>query len=299
MNNSSPPVISIAMPVYNCAPTLGIAIRSILNQTFSNWELLVLDDGSADATVRVARAFADSRIRVIADSLHKGLVTRLNQAIDLSNGRYFGRMDGDDVSYPERLALQVRYLEQHPEIDLLGGGILTFGRGGKLLGARKAPTTHESICKRPWRGFHLAHPTWMGKIGWFRKHLYRSDAVRCEDHELLLRTHEDSRFAAVPEIVVGYREEDLSLIKILTSRRYFTAAVLRRAILKRQYFIATATPIEQALKGLVDSLAICTGLNHRLLRHRALPVDEGTARRWNEVWAESQVEQRAVSLAAG
>jgi PAS domain-containing protein len=160
----------------------------------------------------------------------------------------------------------------------------------------KAPTTHESICKRPWRGFYLAHPTWMGKIEWFRRHLYRSDAVRCEDQELLLRCYEQSRFAAVSETVLGYREEELSLAKILTSRRHFTAAVLLRAARKRQYFVVSATLIEQLLKGLVDCIAIGTGLNHRLLRHRALAVDEATAGRWNDVWAETQIDQPAVGF---
>lgn len=298
MNNLPVPFVSIGMPVRNCESTVRAAVQSILNQTFSDWELLIVDDGSSDQTVNLVRAYADSRIRVFADGGRKGLVARLNQAIGLSGGRYFARMDGDDISYPGRLALQVRYLEQRPDVDLLGGGVLTFGRGGRLLGLRKAPTTHEIICRRPWRGFYLTHPTWIGRIAWFRKHLYRPDALRCEDQELLLRTHESSRFAAVPEIVLGYREEKLSLTKIMTGRRYFTTAVLRKAVLRRQYLIAGATLIEQVLKGVADSIAICTGLNHRLLRHRALPVDELTARRWKEVWAEAHAEQHALKLAA-
>src|SRR5271157_2334580 len=95
------PTVSIGMPVYNCARTLDIAIRSIVKQTFPNWELLLIDDGSADETVGICRSFCDPRVQVIADGAHKGLVARLNQAIDLSRGRYFARMDGDDVCYPE------------------------------------------------------------------------------------------------------------------------------------------------------------------------------------------------------
>jgi hypothetical protein len=208
-------------------------------------------------------------------------------------------MDGDDVSYPERLKLQVEYLDQNQEVDLLGGGVMVFGRDGKPLGTRKAPTRHESICRRPWKGFYLTHPTWMGKTHWFREHPYRSEAIRCEDQDLLLRTHESSHFAALPEIVLGYREEQLSLTKILTSRKYFTAAVVRRAILRREYWIAVAAVIEQSLKGLADTIAVGSGLNHRLLRHRALPVtDPGSIRRWREVWDMVHLEQGAVSLAA-
>lgn len=244
-----------------------------------------MDDGSGDETVRIAQSYCDRRIRVFSDGTRLGLAPRLNQAIGLSRGRYFARMDGDDVSYPERLALQVDYLEKNPEIDLVGGGVVVFGRNGRLLGKHKAPTAHESICRRPWRGFRLAHPTWMGKTEWFRKHLYRAQALRCEDQELLLRTHEASRFAAVPEIVLGYREEELSIGKILLGRRHFAAAVFRRAILRGEYWIGIAAVAEQTLKGLADSLAISTGLNYRLLRHRAIPLaEEAAEQQWNEVW---------------
>lgn len=288
MNMGPAPLVSIGMPVRNSESTLDAAIQSILNQTLPNWEFLVMDDGSGDETARIAQSYCDRRIRVFSDGTRLGLAPRLNQAISLSRGRYFARMDGDDVSYPERLALQVDYLEKNPEIDLVGGGVVVFGRNGRLLGKHKAPTTHGSICRRPWRGFRLAHPTWMGKTEWFRQHLYRAQALRCEDQELLLRTHEASRFAAVPEIVLGYREEELSLGKILSGRRHFAAAVFRRAILRQECLTAFAAVAEQALKGVADSVAIFTGLDYRVLRHRALPVGDDALRLWRQVWGSVQ-----------
>src|SRR5215472_3881837 len=94
------PLVSIGMPTFNCERTLAIAIRSILNQTYDNWQLLLMDDGSTDRTLEVARGFADPRISVLTDHSHKGLVPRLNQAVEMSQGEYFARMDGDDVAYP-------------------------------------------------------------------------------------------------------------------------------------------------------------------------------------------------------
>lgn len=123
---------------------------------------------------------------------------------------------------------------------------------------------------------------------WFRKHLYRSDALRCEDQDLLLRTYESSCFAALSEIVVGYREEELSLRKNLTGRRSFARSVVRESIAKRQYAIAAGVIIEQVLKGLAECVAVSTGLRYRILRNRALPVDEGAVREWMEVWEEVQ-----------
>lgn len=276
------------MPIHNCEQTIAVAVRSLLSQTFRSWELLLIDDGSTDRTLAIARSFSDPRIHVLADGRHRGLVFRLNQAIDLSRGSYFARMDGDDVSYPERLTLQVEYLEAHPEIDLLGGGVLIFGRDGEVLGTREARTSHKQICRRPWAGFYFAHPTWMGKTTWFRQHRYRFDALRCEDQDLLLRTYRRSRFAALPEIVLGYREEALSIGKILTGRRHFLRSVIREAALKRDYATAVAAIVEQSVKGFVDCVAIGTGLNYRILRHRAVPVGEAARKQWAEVWIRTQ-----------
>ena len=283
-------LVSIAMPVYNCEQTLATAIRSMLNQTFEDWELLLMDDGSTDRTLQMARSFSDPRIHIFAEGNHRGLVSRLNQAIDRSHGKYFARMDGDDVSYPERFALQVEFLEKHSEIDLLGGGILIFGQGGQVLGTREVRMTHRYICRRPWAGFYLPHPTWMGRTEWFCKHRYRSDAVRCEDQDLLLRTHEHSRFAALPEIVLGYREQELSLKKILIGRRSFMHSVLRQATPRREYATAIAAIVEQTFKSLVDCMAIGTGLNYCVLRHRALPVGEAEKEYWTRVWNEAHKE---------
>lgn len=275
------------MPVLNVESTVAAAVQSILNQTFPDWELLILDDGSIDETVHRIRAYADPRIRILADGKRRGIVARLNQAIALSAGKYFARMDEDDVSYPQRLALQVEHLQQHPEIDLLGGGVLVFGSNGRVIGTHTTRVTHEDICRRPWAGFFLAHPTWMGKTEWFSNHHYRSNAVRCEDQDLLLRTYESSRFASLPEIVLGYRGETLSLKGILVGRRSFVQCVAREFIPKRKYSIVAAALIEQTLKGFADTFAICTGLNYRVLRHRALPImDAPTIRQWKQVWGE-------------
>src|SRR6266571_138178 len=290
MSDNSFPRVSIGMPVYNCAATLGTALRSILNQTFSDWELLLIDDGSTDETLHVSRSHSDPRIRVFVDGLHRGLVERLNQAIDLSEGKYFARMDGDDVSYPERFERQVRYLEEHSDVDLLGCGVLAFKGNGLVLGTRRVPLSHRDICARPWAGFDLAHPTWVGRMQWFRRHRYRSDAVRCEDQDLLRRTYKTSRFANLPNILVGYREESISLGKNLASRHFVCKCLLQNAFEHKNYLLAVRGVISQNVKGLVDILAVTTGLNYRVLRHRAMPVEESVKERWAQVWRKVQEE---------
>lgn len=279
-------LVSVVLPVYNSAATLETAIRSILNQSYPEWELLILDDGSQDETVDIARSYASPQVRMFSDGAHQGLAARLNQGIRLSRGKYFARMDADDVSYPARLVLQVKYLDEHPDVDLVGGGVLIFGRDGKALGSREIRVTHEEICQRPWAGFYLAHPTWMGRIEWFRRFWYRRDAVRCEDQDLLLRSYESSRFASLPQIVLGYSEPELTLPKLLRGRKSFLRSVAREAAAKRKYSIGLFAFLEQCAKAATDCLAVGTGLNYRILRHRARPVNQTEKDRWAKVWSE-------------
>src|SRR4051794_36827493 len=120
MSTRTTPLVSIGMPVRNNEKTLGVAVRSIVRQTYPQWELLLINDGSTDGTLEVARGFCDERIRVIDEPESRGLPARLNQAVAAARGEYFARMDGDDLSYPERLERQVAYLQAHPEVDLVG-----------------------------------------------------------------------------------------------------------------------------------------------------------------------------------
>jgi glycosyltransferase involved in cell wall biosynthesis len=277
------PLVSIGMSVRNCESTLKTALESILQQTYANWELLLLDDGSHDGTVNIARQFNDSRIRLVVDGKNLGLATRLNQAVELAKGTYFARMDGDDVSYPGRLERQVGMLETNRDTNLVGCGAIVFDSKGEAVGRLPLRVDHEEICARPWAGFYLAHPTWMGQIDWFRKHPYRQDALRGQDQDLLLRTYRESRFAALPEILLGYRQETLSLSRILRGRYHFSRALLRQFVVGRDWRLARGL-IEQPAKALFDLIAVGSGLNYRLLRHRALPIDDAQRAAWKKVW---------------
>jgi glycosyltransferase involved in cell wall biosynthesis len=278
------PTVTIGMPIRNCEATLAQAIRSLQMQTFRDWNLIMIDDGSTDRTVEVARRFSDERITILVDGMHRGLPARLNQILSLTNSPYFGRMDADDISYPQRLERQVQYLDKHPEIDLIGCSTAVFGREGTLLGKRQAPDNHAGICKFPHSGFSVAHPTFVGRLGWFRRFHYRESAIRCEDQDLLLRSYRFSQFGNIPEILLGYREETINLRKILTSRWYLGIAFAHEFSERREYGIAIWALLVQAAKASVDLIAVASGLQHRLLRHRARPVSSSERSKWEEVW---------------
>ena len=124
----------------------------------------------------------------------------------------------------------------------------------------------------------MPHPTWMGKTDWFRRNRYSADSPRSQDQELLFRTHRASRFANVPEIVLGYREDGLSLSKILLARVDMGKMMLRSCRDRHTFTTGAMGMLCLVAKGLIDSIAIGTGLEYRLLRHRAsgLRLDEAS-----------------------
>ncbi len=269
---SDTPLVSIALPSFNAEKTVGDAIASIMLQTYQNWELLFIDDGSSDQTVAVARSFKDPRIKIYADGANKGLPARLNEAIDKSAGKYFARMDNDDICFPDRLLRQVEYLEAHGDVDLLATRALTFVTPGQVVGLFPFRETHEEICSHPWRGFYLPHPTWMGRLEWFKKYRYRTPGVRnAEDQELLLRSYPASRFACLPEILFAYRlRVKLSLKINMTARASLLQSQVRLFGARREWanlVMAALAYLGKCLKDIFMSFTAIRGGR----AHAALP----------------------------
>lgn len=203
------PLLTVAMPVFNGGTQLRPALLSILRQSFTDWELILIDDGSTDRGVEGLADIVDSRVRVVRDGCNKGLAARLNEAIDLARGDYFARMDQDDISHPERFSKQLALLQVDQSLDLVGTRCVTISENDQLVGDLPGCQKHEELCQRPWLGFHLPHPTWMGRTAWFRKHRYAVPGPYCcEDQEMLLRTHSISRFYVLPEYLLAYRLRD-------------------------------------------------------------------------------------------
>jgi len=285
--STTAPLVSVGMSVLNGEKTIALSMQSILNQTFREWELIVIDDGSQDGTLAAAREFRDPRIRIVSGQQTLGLSSRLNQAVQLSGGVYFARMDGDDIAYPERLAKQVAFLGMHTEVDLLATSVSVFRDDGCLLGLRPVPVSHDAICAHPWAGFPMAHPTWMGRLGWFRANPYRIDAVRMEDKELLFRSYANSKFAGLDEVLLGYRESSLSLSRLLLARRNFVRALWQASGKHCSLATVIRGAFGQAIRAALDASALGTGLGYRLLKHRACPASERDRSRWHEVWQQT------------
>jgi glycosyltransferase involved in cell wall biosynthesis len=279
------PLVSILLPVFNAQETLGCAIRSVIQQNYENWELLVIDDGSTDESVSVSRTFSDSRIRVICSNRNEGLAVRLNQGIQLAHGSYIARMDADDVSYPDRLSRQIEWMEEHRDVDLLGTGAVAFQKDGDLIGKFRLAQTHLDICASPASGFPMYHPTWLGRATWFRRHQYHESFPRAQDYELLLRAFGVSKFACLPDVLVGYRRDNPKLRKLLASRLYCFQAVRLQSQEDAIKTLLIRAAFTMCVKALIDIFMHLAKLGDWLEKKKFLPVDEVQRQRWARVWA--------------
>jgi glycosyltransferase involved in cell wall biosynthesis len=278
------PLITVALPVRNAATTVRDAIASIQWQTHVRWELIIADDGSTDGTTEICSQVArhDERVQVLHDGGRRGIAARLNEIAEHARGELMARMDGDDLAYPRRLEAQAAYLARQPEVDLVGSAMLVFRSDGTALGVRRGPATHDKICQHPEWGFRMFHPTWLGRVGWFRRYGYRVSGG--EDQELLLRAHRESRYGNLPDVLLGYRQDHVPLDRLLRNRVLFARRAGRMLRQEGRGDRAASAALKQLVFGVGDAVAVGLRLDDRILRQRFQPASEAELRDWADVW---------------
>ena len=232
INLDSPP-ISVVMAVYNSAGVIADAIDSILNQTFTNFEFIIVDDGSTDAGARILRRYAgmDSRIKLYAQE-NSGLIASLNRGCRLAKGRYIARMDADDISLPTRLERQFRYLEGHPEIGVLGTWIQDVDNDRRPIIEWPVPADPVVVRWFLFFGNCIAHPSVMMRRDLLeRLGYYRPEAIHVEDYDLWIRAAEVIALANLPEVLVQYRVSSSSVSSRNKSVQESRAAGLRSTLI--------------------------------------------------------------------
>ena len=263
-------MVTVALAVLNGGEVLEYAVQSVISQSWHRWELLLLDDGSSDQAIDRLQISADPRIVVIRDGQNLGLATRLNQAIGMANGKYFARMDHDDISHPERFARQVAFLDRYPEVDLLATQCLTMDEQERLIGVLPSAINHSDICRRPWLGFYMAHPSWMGRTEWFRRNVYQDPAPYCcEDQELLLRAHYSSCYHTLPEHLLAYR------IHTHTSWKKQFRTRVSMGKMKVRHFLDRDEFANVLLSGLIELARIGRDAWNKIRRRLLLPTRVG------------------------
>ncbi len=199
-----PPVVSVVLPVYNGALYLRAALDSMWAQTFTDFELIVVDDGSTDTTPAILAECADPRLVVQRMETNTGLPAALNRGLAAARGTYIARMDADDVSLPERLARQVAYLQAHPALDVLGTGYTAITTDGQPLFTHQPPPTHGQIA---WNLLFFNPVT----LIMARRDVlvaaggYSVDFPVAQDYELWTRLIDHAQFANLPDPLFLYR----------------------------------------------------------------------------------------------
>ena len=199
------PKVNIIMSVYNGDKYLREAIDSILNQTFTDFEFIIINDGSTDQTKEILESYTDPRIRLFHQE-NMGLTKSLNKGLRLAEGEYISRQDADDISEPERIEQEVKFLDDNPQVALVGTHVSFIDKQGKEFDGWKPPCGHEEIRKKLMKGNCFCHGSVMirreclSAIG-----VYREVFKHTQDYDLWLRLSERYKVANLNKVLYRFR----------------------------------------------------------------------------------------------
>ena len=198
--------VSVVMAAFNTAPFIGEAIESVLGQTLHELELLVIDDGSTDATSAIVGGVADRRVRLIRNPANLGPAASRDVGFALASGRYVAIMDSDDIAVPDRLAIQVDEMERNPDIAVCGSNVELFGLASRNSDVPPGDAEIKAMLLAAAR--NILNPTAMVRLDFVRRHdvRYRSDLAVAEDYAFWLECmYRGARFANLKQPLVRYR----------------------------------------------------------------------------------------------
>ncbi len=221
-------MVTIGLPFYNNQDTLEDAVKSILTQTYTDWELILANDGSTDGSMSIAKklAAADKRIKLIGDNINRQISYRLNQICEIAQGEYLARMDADDMMMPDRIEKQMKVLLADKSIDVIDSAAYIINEKNEPIGIRGMDDISEWTKKDVLMKGLMFHPTVIAKRSWYRTNRYDERFNRSEDLELWCRTFEYGSFSRVYEPLYIYREGRVNIKNYMASART-TRAILR------------------------------------------------------------------------
>jgi hypothetical protein len=210
MDQGLTPLVTVLLPVYNGGSYLHQAVESVLAQTFTDFELLIIDDGSTDDSSSVLAEYTDSRIRLEPNTHNIRLTATLNKGIGLARGQFIARMDCDDIALPNRLEKQLEFLLQNPEVGVLGSNYQVIDPIGNPGEISHYPTEHAVIQWRLIFGCYIAHPTVMYRTDVIRQLSGYTPGITGEDYELWSRAAWHTRLANLPDVLHQLRKHAAS-----------------------------------------------------------------------------------------
>lgn len=211
------------MPVYNAGAFLKAGIDSILQQTYTDFELIIVNDGSSDNSVQIIRSYNDPRIKYYWNEKNSGLIFSLNKGLTYCNGKYIARMDADDISLPTRFEKQIAFIEKKPALSGVGCHVSFINESAEIIGEWKEDVlsaTYLQIKKHIVKENCIAHPSVMVKSSILKKYQYNKNQQHIEDYDLWLRIFADGlKIEKVPEKLLLYRIHQTSV----------TSSILRKS----------------------------------------------------------------------
>ena len=277
--------VTIGISFVNNATTLGDAVRSVFAQTFRDWELILLDDGSTDGSWSIACAIKDRRVSALRNGNNIGVSASWNRIAEIARGKYIAHMDADDMMHPLRIEKQVRWLDKRPDVDVLDTAMCTIDSQNRPFGIRGC----DGLAVTPQRCLAnglLNQPTILARTAWRRRYKYEALRRRAEDYELWCRAmiNGDCRFARLPEPLLFYREEgSITLRKVLSTN----ASV--RETMRRYGPHLVGVPqtwkylVQSYLKSTAWVFASACGIPHVIYQRRNRALSEENRRRANRV----------------
>lgn len=228
------------MPVFNAGKFVEEAIISVINQTYVNFELLVLDDGSTDDSWKVLQRLVakDSRIKIFKNKKNSGIGFTRKKLANYAKGEYVAIMDGDDVMLDDRLAIQVKFLQEHPQVIVVGGQCITIDERGNRSGYKKFPLTHDEIYSMMFTRMSIQQPASMINLSLVPDDFpwYDNSVSPVEDLDNLFHLFKSGNFANVSENVLYYRVYSTSSsLKNIKRTFWLTMKVRARAVLRYGY----------------------------------------------------------------
>ena len=274
------PPVSIGIPFYNAERFLLDAIKSVFAQTHEDWELILMDDGSSDRSLEIARSIDDPRIRVFSDGENRKLAARLNEIHRLANYDFIARMDADDLMATDRIEKQLAVLIGHSDVDLTTTGVCSITDDAVPYGTRVAAKDHVLTPYGVLSGRHgIVHAAIVGRKSWFLRNPYDASDHLAEDYKLWVRAalQQDLSVLFVREPLYFYREEGS-----VTPKKILVSQLLRREAIRgigRQMVSPAQVArllVESHLKSTVMRAAVALGGIHYIVkaRSRSIALDD-------------------------
>jgi len=203
---SSQPLVSVLIPTYNSELYIKDTLESILNQTYNNLEIVVIDDASTDSTLEIVKRYKDERIKLYINEKNLGISGNMNKGIKLCHGKYLAIMDADDWSYPYRIEEQVKLMENSPKVVLCSGYMDICDGNLNFKNTRTYPTTDKDIRKAIVKYDPISHPASMWRMSEVLKtSLYNKNFPICRDYDLIVRISEFGEYQNIPKSLIKYR----------------------------------------------------------------------------------------------